>query len=96
MFTGKLADAALAETAGVFNEVVEPEELEERTRVLAELLAANAPLVIQNGKEAIRRVQAFDKVPEGDDLVISSYLSEDFKEGVAAFMAKRKPVWKGK
>ncbi len=32
---------------------------------------------------------------EGDDLVIQTYMSADFREGMEAFLAKRKPVWTG-
>jgi enoyl-CoA hydratase/carnithine racemase len=47
-------------------------------------------------KEAMRRIRE-RLVPEGadSDLILSCYLSDDFKEGVEAFLAKRRPEWRG-
>ena len=44
-----------------------------------------------------RRLIASRRNPESDsDLVELCYTSEDFKEGVAAFLAKRRPLWTGR
>jgi enoyl-CoA hydratase/carnithine racemase len=45
-------------------------------------------------KEAIRRVVA-NNLPDDEDLVRICYGSSDFQEGIAAFLAKRKPNWTG-
>jgi enoyl-CoA hydratase/carnithine racemase len=45
-------------------------------------------------REAIRRITA--AVPDGDDLMRRVYESDDFREGVAAFLAKRPPRWSGR
>ena len=44
--------------------------------------------------EAVRRV--VQRPPPDDALILKAYLSEDFHEGVEAFLARRKPRWKGK
>jgi enoyl-CoA hydratase/carnithine racemase len=80
----------------VFNEVVEPERLEARTVALAEQIASNAPLTIRSVKEGVRRLLAHGRIEEAEDLVLMAYLSEDFTEGVEAFLAKRTPVWRGR
>ena len=96
LFTARLIDADEGKAAGVFNEVVEPERLEARTMELAERIAANAPLTIRSIKEAVRRLLERGRIAEADDLVLMAYMSEDFKEGVEAFLAKRAPVWRGR
>jgi enoyl-CoA hydratase/carnithine racemase len=82
--------------AGVFNEVVEPERLEARTMEVAELIAANAPLTIRSIKEGVRRLMEHARTEEAEDLVLMAYESEDFKEGVDAFLNNRAPNWKGR
>lgn len=95
LFTAKLIDAREALQMGLANEVVEPEVLRERVRQLAEQIASHAPLTVQVSKEAIRRVLLHRRPEKSDDLILRAYLSDDFREGIDAFLAKRKPVWRG-
>ena len=64
---------------------------------LAAEIAANAPLTLRATKEMIRRVLAKHRLAPGDDadMVEMCYTSADFREGVTAFLAKRKPKWSG-
>jgi enoyl-CoA hydratase/carnithine racemase len=96
MFTARMVGAEEALAAGLINEIVPDDQLEPRTLELAQTIAANAPLTIRATKEAINRLQAHRRLEEADDLILMCYMSEDFKEGVDAFLNKRKPIWKGK
>jgi enoyl-CoA hydratase len=93
----RLIDAPELLAAGVLTEVTPDEEsLPLRAQALAEEVASYAPLTLWATKEALRRMRNRSTPENSDsDLIIACYLSRDFKEGVEAFLAKRKPDWKG-
>jgi enoyl-CoA hydratase len=93
----RLMDAQEMLACGLLSEVTPDEgSLPARAQLLAEEVASMAPLTLWATKEALRRVRD-TLIPEGadSDLIVACYTSRDFKEGVEAFLAKRKPVWKG-
>jgi enoyl-CoA hydratase/carnithine racemase len=96
MFTARLMTADEALTAGFVHEIVENSKIATRVKELAEKVASHAPLTLWSTKEALRRLQDARPLPDGDDIVRKVYGSADFKEGVAAFVAKRPPRWTGK
>lgn len=97
LLTARLMDAQEMLACGLVREVTADEEsLLPRAQELAEQLASHAPLTMWATKEAMRRIRQ-RLVPDGadSDLIRACYMSRDFKEGVAAFLSKRKPEWKG-
>ena len=81
--------------AGFLGEIVEAEELDRRVAELCARLAQHAPITMRVSKEAIRRLLRAG-LPDGDDLVRACYASEDFRDGVEAFVGKREPRWTGR
>jgi enoyl-CoA hydratase/carnithine racemase len=96
IFTGRLIPAPEAQAIGLFNRVVPRDSIESEVMELARQIAANAPLTIRATKEMTRRLMAARSTEQSDaDLIEMCYMSADFKEGVDAFLSKRKPQWTG-
>jgi enoyl-CoA hydratase/carnithine racemase len=95
LIRARLVPAAEAKTLGLADEVCPAAELEARVREQAEKLTEHAPLTMAAVKEATRRVREVFALDDAEDIILSCYLSQDFKEGARAFLEKRKPNWKG-
>lgn len=95
LLLGEIMTAEEMAALGVMHEVVKAGALQATGDALAARLRENAPLTIRASKEAMRRI-AYADLPNIDDLVATVYGSEDFKSAVRRFIAKEKPVWKGR
>jgi len=96
VFTARLIDAQEARAIGLISEIVASENaLDARVDELVEQLASYAPLTLHATKEMVRRIRARMLPDEASDLVALCYTSADFREGVRAFIERRKPVWTG-
>ncbi len=93
IFTARLIDAEEARLFGLVGEIVAPDALPDRAEELAHTVASHAPLTLRATKEALARLRL--PAETGEDLVVMCYRSADFQEGMEAFLAKRKPQWRG-
>jgi enoyl-CoA hydratase len=99
IYTGDVIGAAEAEKIGLVDEVVPQDELKDRTMKLAGKIAAKSPASLQATKESIR---AAWQMPLDDGLRFEKawfgllFSTDDTQEGVAAFLEKRKPEFKGR
>lgn len=95
IFTARLMGADEAFAAGLVTEVLDDEPaLMAWAEALAEQVASMAPLTLRATKEAMRRNREALAVDD-HDLVTRCYMSADFKHGLEAFLAKKKPDWQG-
>ena len=96
IFTARLVDATEAASVGLLGEVVEDlAALDRRADEVARLLASHAPLTLNATKQAVARLQRRLTPDEGEDLIRMCYTSQDFREGLDAFLTKRAPQWRG-
>lgn len=93
--TARLVDAETAKSIGLISEVV-PDHAAVMARAgeIARAVTEHAPLTIRATKEALRRLRQGRH--DDADLIEMCYMSEDFREGLEAFLAKRKPDWQGR
>jgi len=95
IFTARLLEAEEAQACGLITEFLHDEAaLMDRAGALAAHLAKMAPLTLRATKEAIRRNQAAARAQDSD-LIELCYMSNDFRHGLEAFLAKEKPQWTG-
>jgi len=97
VFRARLIEADEALAKGLINELCDDQaSLMSRAEEITRLVASHAPLTLQATKEALLRLRPTVAHGEDTDLVLMCYMSQDFREGMDAFLKKRKPVWQGK
>jgi enoyl-CoA hydratase len=99
ILTGEMIDAEEAERTGLVDMVVDDADLLAKTMEIARAMAAHSPLTLRLAKAAVR---AAEEMPLSAglalerELFITAFSSEDKREGVAAFLEKRKARFTGK
>lgn len=94
IFTARLIEAQEALAMGLVSEVLpDAGALAVRAQALAQSVGALAPLTLQATKAQLLKLR--DGVAEDEALILMCYQSEDFREGMEAFLAKRPPKWQG-
>src|SRR6476660_1224984 len=99
LLTGRTCGAEEALKLGLVNEIVPPERLMARAQELAAQLLENSPASLQATKKLLSsytREQLDGQVKQAGQGNAGIRQTADFKEGITAFLEKRKPTWTGK
>jgi enoyl-CoA hydratase len=97
LFTGEYVSSEDAARWGLVNRVVPADDVLPEALALADRIAANAPLSVRRMKEtAVKGLELPLATALRLDVGPNPYLSEDRKEGIAAYLEKRPPHWSGR
>jgi len=97
LMTGEMIDADRALATGLVSRVVQPERLRAETDAVVDRLLARPPAVLALGKRAYYeqlRMSLADAYRLGSAAIVGNMLMDEAKEGIGAFIEKRKPAWR--
>ncbi|MCC6539303.1 MAG: enoyl-CoA hydratase [Bryobacterales bacterium] len=99
LLTGRTVDAITAEEWGLLNRAVPAADLREATLAMAGAIAAASPMTVATGKRAFYEqidMAQPDAYAAMGGVMARNAEAEDAQEGIAAFLGKRAPVWRGR
>lgn len=99
IYTARIIKAEEALRVGLVNAIYEPEELVNKAKELANMIAANAPVAVKLCKEAINRGEQMDidtAIRYESEIFAECFSTEDQKEGMSAFVEKRNKNFKNR
>jgi len=98
LVTGDFADAPTAVRDGLINRAVPEDQLDAEVTRIAERIIANPTVAIETGKKMFYQQLELDLADAYDyagGVMAENMMAEDAREGIAAFLEKRKPKWRG-
>ncbi len=99
IMTGKPINVEEADRCGLVNDVVSPEELDSAVAELARQISGKSALMIKWCKQCVNyslEDNLYDGIAKELNQFCQTFVTDDSKEGTAAFLEKRKPVFTGK
>jgi enoyl-CoA hydratase/carnithine racemase len=99
MLSGERLSAEEAARVGLVNRAVAPEELDAAVRAQTDVIASKSPLTVRLGLEALRDTEELslgEKLPILSERLAQCLSTDDAREGLMAFLEKRKPNWSGR
>jgi enoyl-CoA hydratase/carnithine racemase len=98
LLTGETIDASTAKDFGLVNRIVPKQYLSQVVNKYASVVASKSPLTLKIGKEAFYRqmeMSVEEAYGYATRVMVENMLTKDAQEGIAAFLGKRRPEWKG-